>query len=112
MISWVLVLRIINTHADPPFQVPADQLVSKLKSLVDAAVDLAKRIRIRDLELLALSNAVAADLGAKMSAAQQSIVDAEAVLAKLTVESNARDTGRHLEVHQELLAIAIKVKLP
>eukprot|EP00051_Salpingoeca_urceolata_P028328 m.486307 g.486307 ORF g.486307 m.486307 type:complete len:845 (+) comp24307_c0_seq1:460-2994(+) len=85
--------------ASSPEQGAAQALVAK----IDAVVAFAAQMAARDKELDALHNAVADDIGSRVSATQQSIIDALSHVEKLRTKSAAEDKGRQLEVNQNVL---------
>jgi len=82
--------------------------VVEFMAMYDAAIDKAKEIQVRDRELHKLSNLIANAIDSKVTAAQQSILDANSLFNKLLETSKATDTDRVLEVNTELLEKALK----
>jgi hypothetical protein len=87
-----------------------EELIQTLKGLLDDAVSQAKSIQLRDRELSKLSNQLADAIEDKLSAAQQSIVDGIKLFEKLMAHSKATESGRLLEVNEQLLAIGLKLQ--
>lgn len=68
-------------------------------------------MEVRDAELRAQSNELVDAIDQKISAAQQSILDATTLFEKLLEKAKASDSGRLLEVNEQLLNAALRVRL-
>ena len=90
----------------------ADSLITKLKEQLDDALATAKAIAQRDRELAKMSNLIVDAIDDKVSAAQQSIMDGIKLFTKLLAHSKATESGRLLEVNEQLLGTALRVCLP
>mmetsp|Transcript_36963 Transcript_36963/g.96834 ORF Transcript_36963/g.96834 Transcript_36963/m.96834 type:complete len:863 (+) Transcript_36963:109-2697(+) len=75
--------------------------------IIDGAVEIAKKMQLRDRELAKLSNQVANAIEEKMTAAQQSISDAVTLFQRLLAQSKSTESGRLLEVNTQLLERAL-----
>lgn len=82
--------------------ITADQLKAK----VDEMLKVARAVQTRNKQLATLANALADDIGSKVSAAQQMILDGLAQIGKMREESKANDTDRLLEVNTNLANVA------
>jgi hypothetical protein len=70
---------------------------------MDDMINCARAMMKRDKELALLANSMADEIGTKVSAAQQVIIDTLSQLDKLTHEASTRDNGRRLEVNQQVI---------
>ena len=89
---------------------PPEELVANLKTILDDAISLAKSIKLRDRELSKLSNQLVDAIEDKVSAAQQSIMDGIKLFEKLLAQTKATESGRLLEVNEQLLGIGLKLQ--
>jgi len=96
-----------NSEEDP--RTPAE-LVGVFVSVFDKAILTAKRIQTRDRELQKLANQTVGALDDKVSAAQQSIMDANTLFTRLLAQSKATDSDRTLEVNTQLLETCLKLE--
>jgi hypothetical protein len=81
-------------------------MIQNLKDIIDEAVSTARAIQLRDRELARLSNQLVDAIEEKVTAAQQSILDGIRLFDKLLAQSKATESGRLLEVNQQLLGAA------
>jgi len=89
---------------------PPEELVANLKAILDEAISLAKAIKLRDRELSKLSNQLVDAIEDKVTAAQQSILDGIKLFEKLLAQTKATESGRLLEVNEQLLGIGLKLQ--
>eukprot|EP00730_Choanoeca_flexa_P005539 TRINITY_DN11967_c0_g2_i3.p1 TRINITY_DN11967_c0_g2~~TRINITY_DN11967_c0_g2_i3.p1 ORF type:complete len:876 (+),score=296.90 TRINITY_DN11967_c0_g2_i3:68-2695(+) len=87
----------------------AKALTTKFQQAVQTLETTAKKIVARDRELAALANALAGGIESKVSAAEQSVLDALSHIEKMRAESRSNDAGRRLEVNTNLLDLAEKI---
>lgn len=87
-----------------------ETMIQTLKDIFDEAVSTGKAIQLRDRELARLSNQLVDAIEEKVSAAQQSILDGIRLFDKLLAQSKATESGRLLEVNQQLLTVALKLE--
>ena len=87
-----------------------EQLTNELVEALSDAVQKARAVQLRDRELHKLSSQLASGLEDKLSAAQQSIMDANKLFSKLLAQTKATDSGRLLEVNEQLLNIALRLE--
>jgi len=87
-----------------------ESLIEKLKALLEDAIATAKAVAQRDRELAKLSNQIVDAIDDKVSAAQQSILDGIKLFQKLLAHSKATESGRLLEVNEQLLGTALKLE--
>jgi hypothetical protein len=83
-----------------------ETMIQNLKDILDEAVSTARAIQLRDRELARLSNQLVDAIEEKVTAAQQSILDGIRLFDKLLAQSKATESGRLLEVNQQLLGAA------
>eukprot|EP00043_Microstomoeca_roanoka_P007760 m.74962 g.74962 ORF g.74962 m.74962 type:complete len:864 (+) comp13959_c0_seq1:329-2920(+) len=91
---------------------PALSLEEAGKQFVDALAkvsQVAKVVIARDRELATLSNALAHGIEAKVTAAQQSVLDTRDRIQRITAEIQEKDKGRRLEVNMNLLDLISKL---
>lgn len=85
-------------------------VIGAFSAILDGAVEVAKKIQLRDRELAKLSNQIANAIEEKMTAAQQSISDAVKLFQRLLAQSKSTETGRLLEVNTQMLERALMVR--
>jgi len=96
--------------AAPAVDKTAEQLEEAFLQAHTALLSKGKEIVARDRELALLSNALADNLGSKVSAAQQSVLDALAHVEKMQTETRNTDSGRRLEVNENILGLTFKLE--
>jgi hypothetical protein len=92
----------VAESADPTAAISAEQLKTK----VDTMLKVARAVQARNNQLATLANALVDDIGSKVSAAQQMIIDALGQIGKMREESKATDTDRLLEVNTNLMSVS------
>lgn len=100
----------VSTDNAAKSAVSSNEAILAIRQILDRCIEVAMSIMRRDKELVGLFNSLARSIDSKVSAAQQSILDALSLCQKLRTESKARDTGRLLEVNEGLLTLTAKIE--